>query len=377
MRSGDRSPSDPGDGADSVANHINDGSNGAKLLDDIVAAFKRHLVLPPHAAEAEALWVMFTHTFDAWHYSPRLLVTSPTAVCGKTENMEILKRLSARGDLIDNASEAAVFGTIDDAGTNVPTLLLDECDTFFSDKPLLRGVLNGGHRRGHGVLRRVWDEGRKKWTNHKYSIWAPVAIAGIEKAGDRWVWPALRTRAIEVRMHRKRPDQEIEKLDPDHYPALRALNSRAAQWGSDHLAALRNAKPTMPTEMDNRDTDNWRPLLAIADAAGGHWPLTARRMALAMSGHRGAVVTTAALLTAIAAIFAERDAKALSSEELCEELGKRKERPWEDASALDQRRLAALLADFDIAPKNIRRGDEVVKGYRRAAFADMTKRYAA
>jgi hypothetical protein len=50
--------------------------DGVELLDGIVATFNRHLYLPYGAAETLALWVLFTHTFDAWEISPRILFTS-------------------------------------------------------------------------------------------------------------------------------------------------------------------------------------------------------------------------------------------------------------------------------------------------------------
>ena len=40
----------------------------------------------------------------------------------------------------------------------------------------------------------------------------------------------------------------------------------------------------MPIELNDRAADNWRPLLAIADLAGGEWPQLAREAALILSG---------------------------------------------------------------------------------------------
>ena len=38
----------------------------------------------------------------------------------------------------------------------------------------------------------------------------------------------------------------------------------------------------MPVE--DRAADTWEPLIAVADAAGGHWPDTARTAVLTMTG---------------------------------------------------------------------------------------------
>ena len=41
--------------------------------------------------------------------------------------------------------------------------------------------------------------------------------------------------------------------------------------------------PLVPSELHDRAADNWRQLLAIADAAGGDWTRRAREAALASS----------------------------------------------------------------------------------------------
>jgi hypothetical protein len=53
---------------------------------------------------------------------------------------------------------------------------------------------------------------------------------------------------------------------------LDPLRRRAARWAADHLGELRGADPEVPGELGDRAADNRRPLLAIADLAGGEWP---------------------------------------------------------------------------------------------------------
>lgn len=55
--------------------------------------------------------------------------------------------------------------------------------------------------------------------------------------------------------------------------------SKAARWAFDNAAKIQAADPKTPNGLFNRDADNWRPLLAIAEAAGGHWPERARESA--------------------------------------------------------------------------------------------------
>ena len=52
--------------------------------------------MPPHAAEAIALWVVHTHLFERFLISPRLALRSVTKQCGKTTTLDILARLVRR-----------------------------------------------------------------------------------------------------------------------------------------------------------------------------------------------------------------------------------------------------------------------------------------
>ena len=64
------------------------------------------------------------------------------------------------------------------------------------------------------------------------------------------------------------------------------LRRKLARFAADNAAALKDAKPTLPSELINRDAANWWLLLAIAELAGGEWPKRAREEIAAISGHR-------------------------------------------------------------------------------------------
>lgn len=52
---------------------------------------------------------------------------------------------------------------------------------------------------------------------------------------------------------------------------------------ADNSEAIRICDPETPQELHDRAADNWRPLLAIADAAGGKWPKLARGAAITLT----------------------------------------------------------------------------------------------
>ena len=126
-----------------------DAVNGAQLLDDIVSAIRRFVVLPEGGAETMALWVLHAHAHEAAFNSPLLAFTSPEKRCGKTTALKVLQRLVPKPLPTSNITAPAVFRSIDKWG---PTLLVDEADTFLRDSDELRGVLNSGHSRDQAFL---------------------------------------------------------------------------------------------------------------------------------------------------------------------------------------------------------------------------------
>ena len=345
--------------------------DGALLLDEIIAVFERHLVLPEGAAEAMALWVLFTHAFDAAEVSPRLALLSPVPECGKTSAFSILSRLVRRALLASNVSAAVVFRVIE---RDRPTLLMDEAETYMEGREDYRGILNSGHTPDAAA---VW---RTVGPNHlpkRFSTWAPIAVAKIGKL------PAtLASRSIIIPMHRKRPDERVERLRPRRDgPALDELARKCARWATDNLPILESADPAPPDELNNRAADNWRPFLAIADAAGGDWPDRTRRAALVLEDNEAETTPGEELLADIHQIFI-RDSSSdrIASHELCNELAKIEGRSWANFNngfSLSPIQLAAMLRPFHIMPKSIRIGPKTPKGYLLKDFENAFARYVS
>jgi putative DNA primase/helicase len=241
--------------------------DGAALLDAIRQVFRRYIVLPQDADIALALWALHAWTIDACEISPFMVLVSPTKRCGKTSVLILLQYLTPRSELASNISPSALFRYVEDTR---PTLLIDEADSFVKDNEELRGILNSGHTKTAAhVIRNVEIGGEHK--PRRFSTWAPKAIATIRKLAD-----TLEDRAIIVSLQRKRSGAQVERLrrrDNDEFAKLR---SQAARWAADNVGHLADPDPQMPAELNDRAADNWRPLLAIADLAGGEWPDLAR-----------------------------------------------------------------------------------------------------
>ena len=338
--------------------------DGAVLLDEITDQIKRHMVMAPGAAEVAAIWVLHTHALEAFNISPRLGITSPCLGCGKTTLQDILGGLVPRALLATNITSAAVFRTVEVAR---PTLLCDEADTWLRDNEELRGILNTGHRRGGYVIRVVGDDNEPR----RFSTFCAATISMIGRL------PAtLASRGFPISLQRKLPGEKIEEFSDATAKALEPLASKAARWAADYLAQLRALKPQMPAALTNRNADNWRVLITIADIAGGNWPAEARRIAMVMAGPGAPEIGAEKLLADIRTVFVESGLDIFPSADLVAGLAAIEGSPWAEhrgGKPITTNALARLLKPYGICPENI--GTRRLKGYRLEAFTDAFGRY--
>ena len=349
--------------------------DGAALLDEIARFCRRYVVLSAEAADAATLWAIHAHAHDAAAVSPILHLCSPEKRCGKTTLLIALSCLVPRPMTASNVSDSVLFRSVE---RHRPTLLIDELDSFIDERAELRNLLNSGHTRGTAyVLRNVGEEHEPRL----FSVWAPKILAGIGRVQD-----TIADRSISIRLLRRAPDERIERLRQDriHQEAVGARR-RAARWASDHFESLCEHDPEVPEELHDRAADNWRPLLGIADLAGGAWPSRARRAAAQLSGGYGAEPTEGEsirtlLLHDLRGFSTESGADRWSSEEIAGWLAKREDRPWGEwgrhQKPLSARALASLLSPFQIRPRPIRLPNgEMLRGYLRDDFADAFRRF--
>ncbi len=210
----------------------------------------------------------------------------------------------------------------------------------------------------------------------KFSVWGAAAIAKIGRLPD-----TLEDRSIVVPMRRRRTGENVASLRLDRLDAEAApLRRKLWRWAKDNIDLLRGMDPAIPSGLDDRAADNWRALLAIADAAGGTWPDHARQAAIELSRVRGEDDQTLGvqLLADLRALFVERKADKLPTEEIIAALVKLEERPWVAYSrgkSITPRGVSRLLAPFHARSANVRRSGHVVKGYALADLQDAFDRY--
>jgi hypothetical protein len=244
---------------------------GAELLNDVYNYLGRFVSYPSeHAHDAHTLWIAHTHAMERWDSTPRIAFLSPEPGSGKSRCLEVSELLVPRPVEAVNVTPAYLFRKVADEDGR-PTILFDEIDTVFGpkakDNEEIRGLLNAGHRRG-AVAGRCVVRGSQVQTE-EIPAYCAVALAGLGGLPD-----TLLSRSVVVRMRRRAPGEMVEPFRRRiNGPEGEELRDRLAAWAELAVAPAVNSYPTIPPSINDRDADVWEPLLAVADAAGGDWPL--------------------------------------------------------------------------------------------------------
>jgi putative DNA primase/helicase len=352
--------------------------DGATLLDEIDYRIRKHVVLAPSAACATSLYVILTYVVSQLQICPLLIIRSVLKRSGKTRLLDILSRLVFRALSTASLSPAVLFRL---AANQHPTFLIDEIDAIFSQKndtsEALRGLLNAGNDRTSSTVYRCEGE---SFDVVGFDCFGPKVLSGIGRRAD-----TLEDRAISIDMRRKLETEKVERYSVlDDGESYEALRSKLARWAQDWGTEIEGYRPAVPAKLNDRAADNWAPLLAIADLAGGNWPTLARLAALELSGPGTEEEQDykIELLRDIASIFEEAGAGTdrLTTVQLIEALIEMEESPWATFSSgkpLDARRLARLLKPFGIHSIDVRveGAKSPLKGYKRESFFDAWSRY--
>jgi putative DNA primase/helicase len=347
--------------------------DGGELLKDIEKFFETHAFLPDKGASARviALWVMHTYCFVLFDHTPRLHIKSPTKRSGKTTVMKLLALVTCRAFLTAHATPAAVFRLIE--MEKLLTLLMDEADTYLMQDVNLRRVFNAGHEPTGKVVLTVGDDHEPR----AFTVFAPVVIASIGNIPD-----TNSDRSIVINMKRATKSElaRLARINKATRKTAGEIAQRAVRWCEDHEAEMAEADPIMTDELYARMGDNWRPLLAIADAAGGDWPKLVREAANAfMPVDDDAEAYGVQLLADIRVIVKEfKKDGVITSESLVEELVKLEGRPWAEygkaQKPITKNRVARMLKEFKIYPEPVGSATYRRSGYVVERFADAFSR---
>ncbi len=338
--------------------------DGAQLLDALRASFTRYIVLPEAAAPTLALWIVHTYSYQLGRVAAYAALLSPEKRCGKSTALSVVAALAHRALPASNVLPASLFRVIE---RDSPTMLIDEVDSFVKDNEELRGILNAGFTRETAFVLRCVGENHEPKT---FNVFGPKLFAGIGKLPS-----TLADRSIIIPMRRKQPGETVERfrgLDGEE------LRRKCVRWVADNEAQLAPADPSVPNALNDRAADLWRPLLAIADAAGGEWPAVARRAALELSADKEDDSQTVKLLASCRACFTRPSVDRVLTKDLLAFLNAQEEEPWNTfnhGGGLNARQLADRLKPYGITSRTLRDGAERAKGYFAEDFTDAFNRY--
>jgi hypothetical protein len=238
-----------------------------KLAVNVRNTYTRYVVFHSDYAEAQAgimtLWTYHTYVYKTADHTPYILVIAPTSAAGKSLLFGVAELLVYFPMSVVDPSPAALYGMIDELQG---TLLVDEADMLTENKAL-RVILNAGFQPGKNIAR----------AGESYRTFCPKMFSGI--AGDKMpLTEATLSRCIQIAIRRKSPHEHVERFSPRravHDTAL--IKAALEEWADMHKGELEEADPETAEGLDDRQTDLYAPLFAIADLIG--WGDEAREWA--------------------------------------------------------------------------------------------------
>jgi hypothetical protein len=362
------------------------------LLDDVVAYLTRYIHFArPEQAWAIALWIGCTGLFEGgypYDVVPYLLITSAEKESGKTTTLDMIGHASRRSMRVDNVSSASLVRLLKDE----PTILLDEVDTLFKNgeksetAEVLRGVLNGGYRKG-GVYTRFNAKTNKVESHPTFSPKAMTAVG-------RYVPDSIVGRSVYVRMERKAPGITLPKARERVVKAEgEALWERIAATVPALELGFLDMDVVAPPDLSSRQQDLWEPLYALALQAGGEWPERARAASLNLTASDAESMSIGQrLLRSIRTVFEDEGADALHTLDLIGQPEDPDTRFGHDASGLcaieDEAwgsynrgkpitpyQVAKMLREYGIEPSRPRVDGKQAAGYAWSDFNDAWRTY--
>jgi hypothetical protein len=348
--------------------------SGAVILKNVYDFLGRFVSYPSeHDRTAHALWCVHAHLMHLWDSTPRIAFLSPEPASGKSRALEVTELLVPRPVMAVNVSPAYLFRKVGSEDGR-PTILFDEIDTVLGPKAKeneeLRGLLNAGHRKD-AVTGRCVVHGKTVATED-IPAYAAVALAGLG-----WLPDTTMSRSIVIHMRRRHAGERIEPFRRRiHMVNGHRIRSRIEAWAQKQTEL--KDWPELPPGIDDRDADVWESLIAVANMAGGDWPVRAHVAAVAFvaASKEGETSLGVRLLADIKVVFGTADQMATAAL-LCA-LHELPEAPWNDIKGrpIDDRRLARQLRQYGIKSGLLSVGAErSLRGYLRADFVDAWQRY--
>lgn len=240
-----------------------------ELVTEIKSFIALYVYLPEGAALVLSLWIINTWTFKIFDTVAYILLRSPTAGCGKTTVLLILRALCYHAELETGMTEAVLFRLVDQEH---PTLLVDEAESLHnnSERSLnIQAVANAGYKKG-ATVRRVEKE-KDRQTLRKFQVFCPKAFAAI----GGFQQGALLDRCIVIPLEKAPRDSKLRQvrervLELKAAPIREKLEAYSLQ-AAERLKKLSEEEPEdgyWPELLQGREAELWGPSLLHVRGTG-------------------------------------------------------------------------------------------------------------
>jgi len=354
------------------------------VLDEMARQLERFVrFADPHQLTIAVLYAAATHTVEEWWNVPYLHVTSPDMESGKSTLIKAMRHLSWEPLLVANVSTAFIYRKLDQEQS---TMFIDEFDNLIKSSDELAGALFGILNTGYD--RELAKVGRTAGRGHDPVIFDCFGFKVFAGIGD--INPVVASRTIKVNLQRAFGYEIREQYDPGegHIEQLQETTTKL-EVALGETVMSKERPVGMPEEIANRTWQLWRPLFAVAEAAGDEWLLRSFDAARWSAGGRD--VHQAAIVRDIAIVLDDDDklnvsiamdgrGEVVSTLELVAALVRMDESVWDgtgEYARLSRQRLATLLHPFGVKAGHRvgRDNDKSPSGYLLAELQDVVKRY--
>jgi putative DNA primase/helicase len=176
-------------------------------------------------------------------------------------------------------------------------------------------------------------------------------------------------------------DEVVEPFKHVDDSEFAVLRRKLKRFAIDHADTLKAMEPTFPLGLDDRDADNWRLMLCIAELAGGKWPERAREAAELLTRRGKQPSDGVKVLDATWHVFAATGKTVMATREILAELCANPDSIWatyNKGRPITPQQYAHLLDQYDINPDTVHpdgRSDRSPKGYRLEWFTEAFASY--
>ena len=252
--------------------------DGARVLNQVYGYLGHMAVWPSGWAQiTAALYAAHAHAKDdngmpVWQYEPRLFFTSRTGGSGKSWLARQVAALCPDGKGLVEMTKASLIDLI----AQHATVTIGEMDVLVGSgkrTQWLTGIANAGYEPDRMTSRK---HGGKV---QEIPLFGPMILDGLDsvihQTGEDL--KTLMSRCIIVHTERAPEGYRPPRFDREKRAIAAALNGRLARWMAQEVEdGIGDVVPELPEGIGNRPAALWEPLIAVADAAGGHWPALAR-----------------------------------------------------------------------------------------------------